>query len=366
MSRKIWKPRRAMSALLALGALAATGLAATLEAQQVRPRVRVEADDCRCVDKEGRPVERCTCVVMPDVDRIVTTALAGIRGRARLGVTLSAEASDAQGAVVSSVLEDGPAARAGIREGDVITRLDGKSLLEPLGPDTERDFDADGPLAIQRLMAMVREIEPGEEVSVEFLRDGQRQTVTLEAQDLDPWSHAMDITGPRGEVMIRGMGDLRDRVRELRLHAPEAPRFRVWSDSAAPPRSWAPALPEAGTSFFRSDTDDVLRACPGGSSARGWTVFAGGGCIGGLQLVELNPGLGDYFGATKGVLVADVHEDSKLGLRPGDVIVDVGGREATDPERVRRILASYGPDEDVALRVVRQKREMSVQGTLGR
>ena len=37
---------------------------------------------------------------------------------------------DAQGARVTSVMEDGPAAAAGLRVGDVITRVDGQSLLE--------------------------------------------------------------------------------------------------------------------------------------------------------------------------------------------------------------------------------------------
>jgi len=115
-----------------------------------------------------------------------------------------------------------------------------------------------------------------------------------------------------------------------------------------------------------TEEDGRLWACPGDSATPGFLVGFSHRCVGGLQLLDLKPGLADYFGTASGVLVADVHEDSKLGLQPGDVILAVGDREITDPDRVRRILSSYAADETVTLRVMRQKREMTVTGTLGR
>ena len=51
--------------------------------------------------------------------------------RARLGikVNLQARESDTLGAYVESVPPNGPAAKAGLRSGDIITKLDGKSVL---------------------------------------------------------------------------------------------------------------------------------------------------------------------------------------------------------------------------------------------
>ena len=51
--------------------------------------------------------------------------------RARLGikVNLQARDTDSLGAYVESVSPNGPAAKAGLRSGDVITKLDGKSVL---------------------------------------------------------------------------------------------------------------------------------------------------------------------------------------------------------------------------------------------
>ena len=85
----------------------------------------------------------------------------------------------------------------------------------------------------------------------------------------------------------------------------------------------------------------------------------------GLEMLELKPGLGEYFGVGEGVLVTDVAEDSSLGLEPGDVIVRVGEREVSTPDRVRRILRSYVDDEDITFQVRRDGRDMSVAGRLG-
>lgn len=64
--------------------------------------------------------------------------------------------------------------------------------------------------------------------------------------------------------------------------------------------------------------------------------------------------------------MADVHEDSPLGLQAGDVILRLGDREATDPARLRRIFRSYEADEEVTLHIMRKKQAMTVMGTLAR
>lgn len=365
MLRMILGSRRAVGAALALGALAVTGAPTRAVAQDVRSRTRVERDDCRCVDRDGKPIENCTCFVMPDVDRIVTGALARVVVRPRLGITLGND-TDARGAPVTSVMEDGPAEEAGIREGDIITRLDGRSLLEPLGSDMERRLDEDGSLPTQRLMALVRDIEPGQEVEVEFLRDGERRTVTVEARELEGgWSFTFNSP--------EGLSELRTRLRalpeapEMRFYrAPDAPeQIRFWADSLRTPRIVMGDAPGMQGFMFRSGGDGILRACPTSSRGSGTVHVFSTGCLGGVQAVELNPGLAEYFGTSRGVLVADVHEDSALGVLPGDVILAVGDRETDDPDGLRRILGSYTAEETVTLRIVRQKREMSVQGTLG-
>jgi S1-C subfamily serine protease len=84
----------------------------------------------------------------------------------------------------------------------------------------------------------------------------------------------------------------------------------------------------------------------------------------GVELVEVNPELGAYFGTDRGVLVTDVTEGSALGLEPGDIILRVGDRDVTSPDRVLRILATYSDDEQVSFRVRRDGREIDVLGRL--
>ncbi len=362
MKTMLKSPGLVLGVALALGVLAGP---ASRAGAQVRLRTS-EHQECRCVDEEGKPIERCSCFVLPDVGQIVTRAIPA--SRPRLGVTLAdtKESAEARGAVVASVMKDGPAEKAGIRKGDVLTRVDGKSLLEPLGPEVEREFDEDSSLPVQRLMELVRGIEPGQRVEVEYLRDGVRATATVEARDLDPWTVSVLAPDWNPEAFQNRMKDLEGRLRDLRVHiSPEGREIRIFGDSARPPRVMFRSAPEAGAFSLVTPDDDRLWACPGASGPSGglWVGFSHR-CLGGLQLLELKPGLADYFGTAEGVLVADVHEDSKLGVQPGDVILAIGDRDTPDPDRVRRILSSYAADETVTLRIMRQKRETTVTGTL--
>ena len=320
-----------MALAMALGTLA-LGAAHGGAAQE---RVRVERQECRCVDADGKPIENCTCFTMPDVAGIVTRAFSFVGSRARLGVTLTGDQDQAgQGARVLSVLERGPADQAGIRSDDVITRIDGRSLLEPLGQEQERDLVEDGNLAVQRLMTLVRDIEPGQEVQVEYLRDGERRTATVKARGLDAWTLVAPRAQRLDDARVRErMGELEERLGEMRLRVPPAPR-RVWE-------------------------------CPGEEGGGGF-VFRTDRCPGGLQLLALNPGLASYFRTDSGVLVAAVHEASRLGLQAGDVVVKVDGRDASHPDQLRRILSSYGADEEISMTAIRQGREVTTRGTLGR
>lgn len=80
------------------------------------------------------------------------------------------------------------------------------------------------------------------------------------------------------------------------------------------------------------------------------------------EFVTLTPGLGRYFGAEKGVLVARAPEDSTLGLQDGDVIVAIGGREPQNARHAMRILRSYQPGESVEIRLLRDRRAQTLTG----
>jgi serine protease Do len=75
--------------------------------------------------------------------------------------------SGTQGALVASVSEDSPAARAGLKEGDVIVTYDGKPVEGP-----------------RMLPSLVANTPVGRAVPVVILRDGSRQTVTVTVGNL--------------------------------------------------------------------------------------------------------------------------------------------------------------------------------------
>ncbi len=74
---------------------------------------------------------------------------------------------DQSGALVSEVEPKGPAAKAGIKGGDVITEVAGKKVEGP-----------------RELRLLVGAIAPGTKVDVKILRDGQTQVIPLELGEL--------------------------------------------------------------------------------------------------------------------------------------------------------------------------------------
>ena len=69
---------------------------------------------------------------------------------------------DAKGALVAAVSADSPAAKAGIRPGDVVQSVDGKDVATP-----------------HALAGMVADVKPGQTAEVQLVRDGQQKTVSV-------------------------------------------------------------------------------------------------------------------------------------------------------------------------------------------
>ena len=87
--------------------------------------------------------------------------------------------------------------------------------------------------------------------------------------------------------------------------------------------------------------------------------WAGTG-LGDLELVELNAGLGRYFGTDKGLLVVTAPKSDAFELRDGDVIQTIDGREPKDVRHAMRILRSYQPGEKLKLGIMRDKKKLTI------
>jgi predicted metalloprotease with PDZ domain len=115
----------------------------------------------------------------------------------RLGVLVNTEAdpeTDSMGAHVEAVTPGGPAAKAGLKAGDVITRFHGTGLG---AIPAEEEGGGSGPG--RKLVELARALQPGDTVQVEYRRGGDRRKTTLVAADVSVWS---GIGPPRGPDRI--------------------------------------------------------------------------------------------------------------------------------------------------------------------
>jgi serine protease Do len=102
--------------------------------------------------------------------------------------------STARGAIVSSISEDGPAARSDLRVGDVVVSLNGKEVA-----------DSDN------LRNRIADLSPGTEVALEVIRDGKRKTVEVRLGELPDNPAQTASTGERPRSAASRIGiDVQD------------------------------------------------------------------------------------------------------------------------------------------------------------
>ena len=229
--------------------------------------------------------------------------------RGRIGVVVKTApdaADDKVGARIEAVTPGGPADKAGLKAGDIITRFKGTAL----GGVASEDDEDSGPG--MKLIALARELEPGDTVQVEYRRGTASSKATIIAEDLG-WGGNLRVPGDVS-VEIPQMGEM----------------DHMWE-----------GFPK-------------MQMGPG---AFAWTM---GDAWGGIELVNLNADLGEYFGVREGVLVVRASEDSTLPLKGGDVILAIGGRKPTSPMHAMRILRSYETGETVAIDVQRKQKRTTL------
>jgi serine protease Do len=104
--------------------------------------------------------------------------------------------SENEGVLVNEVFDNDPAYRAGIKPGDIITKVDGKGV--------------DTPNSLSRLIAA---LDPGAAASIEVVRDGKRQLISVPLIERKESAILTSIQPTRAEVKL-GL-DVQDLTPEL-------------------------------------------------------------------------------------------------------------------------------------------------------
>jgi hypothetical protein len=253
-----------------------------------------------------------------------------VAGRPRIGVMVDTDASaanDKLGATIKSVTPDGPAAKAGLQAGDIITQFNGTAL------------GGEAPGA--KLVELAQQLSPGDTAKVEYRRGTATRKATIVAADLGGSSFAWS-SGPS----------------EGQMHELE----RDYEGQARTLQGQARALEGQARAFQGRELAmlDMERSMAGMGDQ--FNVRIGGGF--GLNLAEMNAGLGEYFGTPKGVLLLENPSDSTMPLKAGDVILAIDGRTPADVGQARRILGSYDGGDVAKFEIMRMRKKTTVSWTV--
>jgi serine protease Do len=197
-------------------------------------------------------------------------------------------------------------------------KVDGGVLIESVrsGSPAERagirtadvvvEFDGEHVRSARQFSRLVQETAEGRDVKTTIVRDGRKTDVSI-----------TPAAGSASDAFI-DRDELRERLRDFAVRIP----FDFDLDVDVPTFGMRPRL--------------------------------------GVTTEELAPQLASYFGVKSGVLVSAVTDDSpasRAGVKAGDVITSVNGRNIQSRTDLNRSLRDVQADQEVSLGIVRDRKE---------
>jgi len=227
--------------------------------------------------------------------------------------------------LVASVEPGSPAYRAGIEAGDTIIAYNGEDL--------------DG-----RAFSLTKLLKPGSKLNVRIHRAKGSYDIPVIVARRARYAPDVGAIAPRVRVEIDSVTGLAQR---MIIRNREAPRsMTIVSDAGTPSSAVA-----------------VVPAVPATPTAAPVVIWSTTTALAGAELARVTPDLGESFGVKNGVLVLSVGANtpaSRAGLRGGDVITRVDGRDVETPLQFQRALQRANDDE-VRLSVVRKRKTIEVK-----
>ncbi len=245
--------------------------------------------------------------VLPGIDKDDLNIVIGDDGSGWLGVETHEVTADKakelklsaeRGVVLGKIVPDSPAAKAGLKENDVVTEINGQRV--------------EGTAQFRR---MIHEIPAGRSIQLTVWRDGRAQTISATLGKSEERRHAMKMVSPMPGTFSFRM--------------PEIPEI--------PSMEWNGSMLLGGQPRLGIDAEDL-------SGQLG--AFFGAPDGEGILVREVNSG----------------SPAEKAGVKAGDVITSINGERIRTVGELREKLSAKHDDKDrtVKLGVLRNKSEISL------
>ena len=232
---------------------------------------------------------------------------------------------DVRGVAVEKVMENSPAAAAGIMDNDVIVRLNGEEVT-----------------STRKLTRLISEIAPDHEVSLTVLRNGHEKDIkaTLgkrQGPQFENGSFSVavpEINKIEIEKELKNLPELKElkKLKELKeLQKGDGPMVF--------------GVPEGDGKNFMWKMGERRQI--------------------GISVYPLTKQLSENMGVESGVMINNVREDSpaaKAGLKAGDIIVEAGGKAVKNNMDLIRAISDK-KDGDIQLTIVRDKNRQTISVT---
>ncbi|KFN43528.1 PDZ domain-containing protein [Arenimonas oryziterrae] len=242
-----------------------------------------------------------------------------MQGRPGLGIVMAPNPA-ASGVRIAAVTPESPAAKAGLRTGDVLLSVDGKKIA------------GNGTAAVESARGLLGDLKQDQTVRLSYAREGKTFDASVKA---DAIRRVMVFNREGGDMPMRGPGRGGDHMMVL------SPQVEMDIERMGGPMR-----------HCESGKEDCH--LPAMMQAFRWQ---------GLNLASVDASLGRYFGTSKGVLVVSSGPELK-GLQSGDVIQRVAGSDVASPRDVMRALRERKEGEQVKVDVLRDHKAAAVTLTV--